>query len=124
MYKIVQILLVLSCFFGCLAYANESIQQLTLNVPTGKTQFSIPLASNPTTGYRWFILGYDEAQLRLSSHAYLPPRNHRIGAGGQEIWRFKIINPALQKTVIHFQYARSWNKQDNPTYIDYTVTAN
>lgn len=124
MFKIVQILLVLSYFLGRLAYADESIQQLTINVPTGKAQFSISLASNPTTGYSWFIQSYDKAYLQLSSHAYLPPQNHRIGAGGLEIWRFKIINPALQKTVIHFQYARSWNKQDNPTYLDYIVTAN
>lgn len=123
MYKQVQILLLLYVFFSRLVYAGQDVAQLTLNVPTGKTQFSIQLASNPTTGYKWFILNYDK-QLQLTSHVYLPPQNNRIGAGGNEIWNFKILNLPLQKTVIHFQYARPWNRQDNPSYLDYIITSN
>ncbi len=74
--------------------------------------FKIRLASNPTTGYSWFIKSYDKNLVKAIKHHYQKPTQKMPGAGGYEEWTFK--STALfahhAKTDIVFVYARPWEK--------------
>lgn len=75
------------------------------------------LASNPTTGYSWFLASYDKHLLTLVKQQYFPTSackkcTHPIaGAGGYEVWQFKATPDALkapQITYVKLIYARPW----------------
>src|SRR3990167_3744633 len=75
------------------------------------TQYSpivtITLPSNPTTGYQWQLIRWEEQYLSLLEHHYVPPQNHRVGAGNVEIWQFAVKPAAFEGSrlaVIKMQY--------------------
>lgn len=73
--------------------------------------FDVNLASNPTTGYSWFIKSYPEQQLQLVSHQYNAPNTKLVGAGGYENWHFRAqANSFLAPQIftITFLYIRPW----------------
>ena len=76
-------------------------------------EFSIPLESNPTTGYQW-QLAYEleEGVLELIGSEYAPPASDLVGAGGVEFWSFRCLAPG--KTVIAFKYVRPWEAEEAP----------
>lgn len=87
-------------------------------------QFTITLASNPTTGYSWHLLNYDKQLITLVNHAYQRPTKDMPGAGGKEVWTFKVkdtgfIAPHASK--ITLLYARPWNIKDNSKQVEFTV---
>lgn len=84
-----------------------------IEVKKGET-FSIHLASNPTTGFKWQLAGQlDSSILIQAGHEFLRPSSMFVGAGGKEIWTFKAV--AGGKTVIEMEYVRPWEKQTVPT---------
>ncbi len=83
-----------------------------IEVKKGET-FSIHLASNPTTGFKWQLAGpIDGSILIEAGHEYLRPASMLVGAGGKEIWKFRAAGKG--KTVIEMEYVRSWEKQTAP----------
>lgn len=58
-------------------------------------QFSIKVVSNPTTGYHWYLTDYDPQFVVPMSHQYYPPRTNKLGAGGYNIWVFKVTPKAF-----------------------------
>jgi inhibitor of cysteine peptidase len=76
---------------------------------TVSRDFSITLASNPTTGYQWELADpLDEAVVKLVSREYKGPETKLIGAGGQEIWTFRAVSRG--QTLISLKYVRPWEK--------------
>lgn len=87
--------------------------------PTGRIEvavereFSVTLASNPTTGYHWELAAaLDEGIVKLVNSTYQAPATDLLGAGGEEIWTFKAVGRG--ETVIELKYVRPWEKGVEP----------
>jgi len=90
-------------------------------------EFTIKLKSNPTTGYSWFLREYDAKLIAPVNKKYKGPDKKLIGAGGFEIWTFKMKPNAFavpHQTSLRMIYARPWNKLDSGTQIVFHVTTN
>lgn len=89
-----------------------------------KPQFSITLASNRTTGYSWHLVNYHQRLITLVNHVYQAPQNAPLGAGGREIWTFKVNEAgftAPQVSKIALLYAKPWDLKDNSKQVEFTV---
>lgn len=119
--SIISLIFLLLIFSGFPAFAgNDSTQNFNdpaKPIMVGKTEsvFTINLKSNPTTGFSWFLVGYDRNLIQPVGHKYYAPDVKLIGAGGYEKWSFK-VKPAgfivPQVTNIHLAYTRPWSLED------------
>jgi inhibitor of cysteine peptidase len=76
-------------------------------------EFAITLESNRTTGYQWQLARpLDEAIVRLVGSEYKLPETRRLGAGGKEVWTFKVVGQG--QTTIEMVYLRVWEKDVPP----------
>ena len=79
-----------------------------------QTEISVSLPSNATTGFSWFLVaGEMSCFLMPVSHTYQAPNTSLVGAGGTEIFTFKIDPKAFlvpTKIRIRFDYQKSWEK--------------
>ncbi len=85
--------------------------QKTITVVKSQPTFSIQLNSNPTTGYRWDLLTFDAKLIQPMENHYVAPKTQLVGAGGYEVWTFKVLPAGFtrpQVTFIRMQYARPW----------------
>lgn len=83
-----------------------------ITVKSGQ-EFSLVLASNPTTGYRWDLAApLVESRLRLSGKSYSPATPGIPGSGGTETWNFKASGK--ERAVVFLRYARPWEKGGEP----------
>ena len=83
---------------------------LPVETATGK-YFTLILASNPTTGFRWELQpGFDKTVVEAESNTYRPPNTPpgMTGAGGKEAWTFRAAGKG--STTISLVYRRSWEK--------------
>lgn len=102
-------------------YSNPS---KNIIVAKASPQFTITLASNRTTGYSWHLLNYNNQLLTLVNHEYQAPQKVVPGAGGAEVWTFKVNDigfTAPQISKIALLYARPWNLKDNSKQVEFTV---
>lgn len=58
-------------------------------------EFSIKVASNPSTGFAWYLSGYDRAFIKPMNHRYYPASDAKVGAPGYEVWVFKAMPEAF-----------------------------
>ncbi|STX51638.1 secreted protein [Legionella busanensis] len=100
-------------------YAATSYKPMTINLKPTDTQFQVILPANPTTGYQWTLHNYDRSLLRLVSNQFNPPNSELMGAGGQTVFTFEIINGAVTPSVtsLIFSYARPWENQGGRSQI-------
>lgn len=92
-------------------------------VTSRSPEFTITLKSNPTTGYSWFLKDYNSSVLKPISQKYHPPKKTLPGAGGSEVWKFKVNPQAFavpQITKIELVYARPWEASSGEDE-DYTI---
>jgi predicted secreted protein len=76
-------------------------------------EFSLKLASNPTTGYRWNLTeSPDTAVVLFSGNQYRSSTQGRLGSGGVDTWTFKAVGKG--RALIFLRYARSWEKDVEP----------
>ena len=70
--------------------------------------FSVALAANYTTGYRWETEPGDGAGplLTLGSRYEAPPPGGPVGRGGRQWWSFLALSPG--ETTLCFSYRRPW----------------
>ncbi len=73
-------------------------------------EFTITLASNPSTGYKWDLNEIDETKVTFISCKYAKTDSLLPGSGEKEIWTLKALKKG--KTVISFKYARPWEKDE------------
>jgi inhibitor of cysteine peptidase len=90
-----------------------------IRVPPGK-EFSIALASNPSTGFGWkMTLPEDQKAVKLLGSGYVAPQTTRVGAPGEEVYKFQAIAPG--ETKADFVYARPWDPKEAPTRKIFTI---
>jgi len=76
-------------------------------------RFSLKLASNQTTGYRWSLTETpDKAVVKFSGNQYRSSAQGRLGSGGVDTWTFKAVGKG--RALIFLRYARSWEKDVEP----------
>jgi inhibitor of cysteine peptidase len=95
-------------------YGNpETGYELTLN-----NQFTIELASNPTTGYSWKWTNKQSVTVVDSvGFVYITDKPELTGSGGKEIWKFRGIKKGTD--TLKFEYNRSW--EPNSTVKSQTI---
>lgn len=105
---IIRICLLLSFLAACSASAD-----LTIKVHPDSPHFRISLKSNPTTGYKWNLVNYDEKRFKLVDKAYVAAKKGMIGSGGKQVFTFVSERGAKypKQTMMEFEYARSWEKE-------------
>jgi predicted secreted protein len=75
-----------------------------------KTEFTVRLKANATTGYRWYLLSYNHQLFTLKGSSYVVT-SKLIGAPGMAEFKFKAkgtFMAALQRSVITFGLVRPW----------------
>jgi inhibitor of cysteine peptidase len=90
--------------------------KLAIQVSAHQPQFVIKLKSNRTTGFSWFLVGYNPNLIEPLKHVYQPPTSQLVGAPGYDVWTFNAKPAAFtvpRQTTIAFVYARPWEKVTN-----------
>ncbi|HSW68604.1 MAG TPA: protease inhibitor I42 family protein [Gammaproteobacteria bacterium] len=116
------------------AMAAEKIESVTVYtedkpavmVQAKQPEFSIKLASNPTTGYSWYLRADDVNLVQPVKHVFQAPENKKlIGAPGYEIWTFRVKPSGFvvpTQTAIRFVYARPWEMNSQARQVVFQVT--
>jgi inhibitor of cysteine peptidase len=73
-------------------------------------KFKIEVESNPSTGYKWHLLFFDEDILLLISSKFVPDLTNQIGSSGIEQFNFEAIKKG--RTSIKIAYKRAWEKKE------------
>ena len=87
---------------------------------------TITVQSNRTTGFMWFLTNYDSELIQPMAHKYVAKKTKLVGAGGYEIWTFKVKKTgfvAPQISNITLQYNRPWEMQPGKSVSYKIVTA-
>ncbi len=74
-----------------------------VGVPVGQ-EFTIDLASNPSTGYSWVLAGSLPDWLQQVDKTYVADNPGLPGGGGTEHWTFRATKPG--SATLTFQYKR------------------
>lgn len=115
---------VILAFFVGAAHAGSvyTEDQRKITVTEKDPAFSLKLKSNATTGYSWSVLKLDKKVVKVVSHKYVRPDSRLIGAGGYEVWNFKVLPGVKGKaTVIEMRYARPWEREVNGSVLVFDV---
>jgi inhibitor of cysteine peptidase len=101
----------LGCFLIFFSIKANAVEGITLKVNPGQDSFVVSLAANPSTGYQWTVLSFDKSLLTLTGSGYQKPNKTLIGAGGTMVFNFALKSKGSYptKTIIKFQYGRSWD---------------
>jgi inhibitor of cysteine peptidase len=83
---------------------DESVNGQTIDLAIGQT-IEIRLRENPTTGYRWQLMGGDRAVCAMTSDTF-KPASGPPGRGGKHSWIFEAVGPG--ECDIGFRYRRPW----------------
>src|SRR3989338_11599580 len=89
-------------------------------IKSSHPHFQIIIKSNPTTGYKWFLKQYDRNLIKPLGYKYYPPKKATPGAGGYEIWNFKVKRHGFavpQVTKIALIYARPWEMKSGTSQV-------
>lgn len=73
--------------------------------------FTIRLAANNTTGFQWFITGYDQNLVHPVHQQYIANPKKLLGSPGISVWEFQVKPLAFAVPhVMHiqFEYRRPW----------------
>jgi inhibitor of cysteine peptidase len=100
------------CALFSAAFVSLGQDSTPITVTNGQ-EFSVTLASNPTTGFRWDLARPINTNfVRLLTNEYVRPDSQLMGAGGNEVWKFRATSEG--KTEIDLKYARPWEKEVEP----------
>lgn len=90
------------------SWAQIKPMNVFINSKTKVVSFSLP--SNPTTGFRWQLLKYDNKTLKFIDRNYLAAKPRLIGSGGKDVFQFEVLKKPLN-TIVELKYARPWEKK-------------
>lgn len=126
--KLVLFLVSMLLLGGC-SLVTEKLPQIALankgnnfDFPVGQ-QFEVVLPSNQSTGYQWQVDDITAGALEQVNNEYRLSDKYKediIGAGGEEIWTFKVLK--IERSHIVMKYRRPWDKLDVAN--DFLVTIN
>ncbi len=127
MLKKISLGLALAVSLGTLFAAPTSSQKTVIRLSPNQETVDITLPANATTGYQWFVTGYNHDLLSLENYRYNPPTSKAMGAGGQAIFTFTIdprFYDAPQIATVELSYQQPWAPLQNasPTTITLSST--
>lgn len=96
---------------GKVIKANEDMNGQSIELEAGQ-KLQISLAGNPTTGFNWELLEYDQAVLEKVGDMEYKADSRLIGSGGVMTFRFKAL--ASGSTTIQLIYHRGWETDVPP----------
>jgi inhibitor of cysteine peptidase len=98
---------------GCekMVKVDSSMNGSSVTLEKGQ-QMVLKLASNPTTGFDWEIVGLDSAVLQQVGEVEYKSDSMLIGSGGVDTWTFEAI--ASGQTHLQLIYHRSWERDIPP----------
>ncbi len=79
----------------------------------------VSLDSNPTTGYDWTPVSYDESVLKIDGRRFIPARRGLVGSGGTTEISFLAVGEGNSK--IKLGYARPWESKPAIKEANYDV---
>lgn len=83
-------------------------------------EFSIVLASNPSTGFRWQMTMPEEQRIvSFLGSAHVASQEVMPGVPGEEVYQFKAMLPG--ETTAGFVYERPWETRTAPTRKIFTI---
>jgi inhibitor of cysteine peptidase len=83
-------------------------------------EFSIALASNPSTGFRWkMTLPEDQETVTFLGASHVASEEVMPGVPGKEVYKFKAVTPGA--TNVEFVYERPWEPKAAPTRKSFTI---
>lgn len=89
-------------------------------------KFQIILPSNQTTGFKWEISDISSGAIEEVKNEYKLSKKYDgkdiVGAGGEEIWTFKVIK--VERARIKMQYLKSWDKNSVANSFSISVNGN
>lgn len=72
-------------------------------------KFKIEVESNPSTGYKWHLIFFNEDVLKLISSEFVSKLTNQIGSSGIERFNFEAKKEG--RTNIKIVYKRAWEEQ-------------
>ena len=72
--------------------------------------FVVSLDGNPTTGYTWEAVEYDQQILRQVGEPRFTPESSAMGAPGKQQLRFRAVAPG--RTTLRLVYHRPWEEAE------------
>ena len=83
--------------------------------------FAVDMPENPTTGYTWFLSGYDANIITPVAKSYTAAASQLAGAPGVASWRFnsRVHVPTITK--VRFSAQRPWAISDKAQSTEYTI---
>lgn len=144
------VIMLLLALFSFSALADNEPQRAIM-LSSQHPVYQLVLASNPTTGYRWYLKSYDNRFLSLIKHSYQKARSRDdsdhtgglqagsnvdskvdakvesklVGMGGQDKWVFRANSSAFRAPmllVVQLVYARPWDINHGQEKTVYFVT--
>ena len=84
-------------------------QTTTVYLAPGSCKY-MKIKSNPTTGYTWTILPYNDENFSIEDEGYIPSNSRADGSGGVQIFEVFSDSDCLEGESIEvsFVYVRSW----------------
>lgn len=119
--RTVHLFVAMILFFFSLAGRAEDT--LSIHVSHNQPNFIVSLKANPTTGYQWSLVRFDNKLLTLAESKYEASKTHLIGSGGKMLFTFS-LNKGMsypKSTQMVFKYARPWDKGESATVQNVTV---
>lgn len=90
--------------------ADKTTANITISL---NKEFSIDLASNPTTGYSWKWVNVVNSKVVKTDDSYKPAgRGNLAGGGGTQTLKFRGIKRGFETIKLH--YVRPWEKGAPP----------
>ena len=86
----------------------DTEQKYDFSVKCGD-KFKIEVESNPSTGYKWHLLSFDEDIVKLVSSEFVSKLTNHVGSLGREHFNFEAKKKG--STSIKLVYRRTWEKQ-------------
>ena len=124
------ITIILAAFISGIAVAEPTVylqNKPNVVVTADQPTFTIKLASNPTTGYSWFLREYHPTFLTPVRHKFEPASNKALmGAPGFELWTFHVKREAFvvpQQTILRFVYVRPWEAPGRTQQVVFRVSS-
>lgn len=111
-------------WWGTALSANSQPEKAIL-LTKQRPVYQLVLPSNPSTGYRWYLIAYDDQFLTLVKHDYHQPNGHQLGASGEDKWVFRANSSAFKAPMllnVQLIYARPWDIANGHNKIIHFVT--
>lgn len=105
MSKIMSILLFIASLLGL--GSNKEVSKELISFNNDKTEVTVTLSENPSTGYSWRFEVKDFKKVVTINDDYISNSNNNlVGAAGSRVITFKGVSEG--ETEIEFNYKRGW----------------